>query len=194
MQRAQVSLDSFEKAGSPAALVGTGGALCAANPGFEALIGQIVVRARDKIALEDPRANALLQKALADLGQDRVGDTRSIPVPCRGDRPAFIVHVLPVRRQARDIFSRAQALLVITTTARSLRIEALLLCELYDLTRAEAAIAGGLLEGSTVEQLALSRGVGRETVRGQVKAVLAKTGSRSRADFIRRLAPLTLSA
>ena len=119
MQRAQVSLDSFEKAGSPAALVGAGGALCAANPGFEALIGQIVVRARDKIALEDPRANALLQKALADLGQDRVGDTRSIPVPCRGDRPAFIVHVLPVRRQARDIFSRAQALLVITTDRKS---------------------------------------------------------------------------
>ncbi|MGO4668144.1 helix-turn-helix transcriptional regulator [Bosea sp. 2RAB26] len=194
MQRAQVSLDSFEKAGSPAALVGAGGALCAANPGFEALIGQIVVRARDKIALEDTRANALLQKALADLGQDRVGDTRSIPVPCRGDRPAFIVHVLPVRRLARDIFSRAQALLVITTTARGLRIEASLLCELYDLTRAEAAVAGGLLEGRTVEQLALSRGVGRETVRGQVKAVLAKTGSRSQADFIRRLAPLTLSA
>ncbi|GAU86500.1 DNA-binding HTH domain-containing proteins [Bosea sp. BIWAKO-01] len=41
MQRAQVSLDSFEKAGSPAALVGAGGALSAANPGFEALIGQI---------------------------------------------------------------------------------------------------------------------------------------------------------
>ncbi|WP_069881926.1 hypothetical protein [Bosea sp. BIWAKO-01] len=115
-------------------------------------------------------------------------------MPCKGDRPAFIVHVLPVRRLARDIFSRAQALLVITTSARSLRIEASLLCELYDLTRAEAAVAGGLLEGCTVEQLALSRGVGRETVRGQVKAVLAKTGSRSQADFIRRLAPLTLSA
>lgn len=54
--------------------------------------------------------------------------------------------------------------------------------------------ASGLLEGRTVEELAQSRGVGRETVRGQVKAVLAKTGCRSPADFIRRLAPLTTLA
>ena len=54
--------------------------------------------------------------------------------------------------------------------------------------------ASGLLEGRTVEDLAQSRGVGRETVRGQVKAVLAKIGYRSQADFIRWLAPLTTPA
>ncbi|WP_161783889.1 hypothetical protein [Bosea sp. LC85] len=54
--------------------------------------------------------------------------------------------------------------------------------------------ASGLLEDRAVEELAQSRGVGRETVRGQVKAVLAKTGCRSQAGFIRRLAPLTTAA
>lgn len=191
MQRAQASLASFEQAGSPAALIGTGKAVLAANASFERLAGQIVIQAWDKIALDDDRANMLLQKALAELAHDHLGDSRSIPVPHRDDRPAFVIHVLPIRRQALDIFSRAQAMLVVTTSDRSLRIEASLLCELYDLTRAEAAIAAGLLEGLTAEELALSRSVNRETVRSQIKQVLAKTGCRSQSDFIRRLAPFT---
>ncbi|CAH1650918.1 DNA-binding transcriptional regulator, CsgD family [Hyphomicrobiales bacterium] len=190
LQRARASLDSFEKAGSPAALIGARGQVSAANPSFETLLGQVIIRARDKIALDDERANALLQKALSELAQDRLGDTRSIPVPRKDDRPAFIVHVLPIRRQALDIFSRSQAMLVVTTSERSLRIEASLLCELYDLTRAEAAVANGLLDGQSVEEISVSRGVARETIRSQIKRILAKTGCRSQADFIRRLAPL----
>lgn len=190
MQRAQASLASFEQAGSPAALIGAGQGVLAANASFERLEGQIVIGARDKVAIDDERADALLQKALSELARDQLGDTRSIPVPRRDDRPAFVIHVLPIRRQARDIFSRAQAMLVVTTSERSLQIAASLLCELYDLTKAEAAIAAGLLEGLTGEELARSRGVNRETVRSQIKQVLAKTGCRSQADFIRRLAPL----
>lgn len=192
MQRAQASLASFERAGSPAALIDARGSVSATNPSFETLFGQVIIRARDKIALDDDRANALLQKALGELAQDRLGDTRSIPVPNKDDRPAFIIHVLPIRRQALDIFSRAQAMLVVTTADRRLRIEISLLCELYDLTRTEAAIANGMLEGFTADELATSRGVSRETVRSQIKKVLAKTGCRSQADFVRRLAPLAL--
>lgn len=192
MQRAQASLDSFERARSPAALIGGRGNIVAANLGFEALLGQVIIRARDKIALDDDRANALLQTALSQLAQDRLDDTRSIAVPRRDDSPAFIIHVLPIRRRALDIFSRAQAMLVVTTSDRSLRIESSILCELYDLTRAEAAVANRLLEGLSINEIAVEHGVKRETVRTQVKGVLCKTGCPSQADFIRRLAPLAL--
>lgn len=190
MQRAQASLSAFERAGSPAALIGAGSGLLATNASFDKLEGQLVLRARNKLAVDDARADALLQKALSELARDRLGDTRSIPVPLRDNRPAFVIHVLPIRRQALDIFSRAQAMLVVTASERSLHIAASLLCELYDLTRAEAAVAAGLLNGLTAEELALSRSVNRETVRSQIKRVLAKTGCRSQVDFIRRLAPL----
>lgn len=192
MQRAQASLAAFEQAGSPAALINASGSVSATNPRFEKLLGQVIIRARDKIALDDGRANTLLQKALSELAQDRLGDTRSIPVPRRDESPAFIIHVLPIRRQARDIFARTQAMLVVTASERSLRIETSLLCELYDLTRAEAAVANRLLEGLSVEEIAIAHQVSRETIRSQLKRVLAKTGSQSQADFIRRLAPLAL--
>ncbi|WP_449257245.1 hypothetical protein [Bosea sp. (in: a-proteobacteria)] len=105
MQRAQASLASFEHAGSPAALIDARGSVSATNPSFETLFGQIVIRARDRIALDDERAHLLLQKALSELAQDRLGDTRSIPVPrkddnlglhrpCAADPPAGIGHLL----------------------------------------------------------------------------------------------------
>ena len=55
LQRAQASLASFEKAGSPAALVGSGGAVSTINPSFEALLGQVIIRARGSVALDDER-------------------------------------------------------------------------------------------------------------------------------------------
>lgn len=81
-------------------------------------------------------------------------------------------------------------MLVVSTADRSLRIASSLPCELYDLTRAEAAVASVMLEGLTAEALATLRGVGRETVRSRIKKAPAKTGCRSQGDFIRRPAPL----
>lgn len=190
LQRAEASLASFEKVGAAAALITAGGIVTATNPGFEALRRQIIARAHGKAALRDPRANALLQAALSDLEHDRINDTRSIPVPREDNDPAFIIHVMPIRRQARDLFARSEAILVVTTSEKALRIEASLLCELYDLTRAEATVAARLLDGLTVDEIALKHAVSRETVRSQVKKVLAKSGCRSQADLIRRLAPL----
>lgn len=192
LQRAEASLASFEAVGAPAALVGSGAVILATNPSFDGLVGQIVARSRGKVALADERANALLQTALAQLRDDALSDQRSIAVPSRDENPAFIMHVMPIRRQARDVFSRSEAMLVVTTSDRSLHVGVSILCELYDLTRTEAATANALLEGATVDQIATARGVGRETVRTQVKQVLGKTGASSQADFIRRLAPLSV--
>jgi DNA-binding CsgD family transcriptional regulator len=192
LRETQAILEALERAATPAALIGARGGLVAVNPGFEALLGQVVIRARDRVALHDERANALLQVALASLGRDCRTDTRSIAVPSRGDSPAFIVHVLPLRRQARDLFARGQALLVVTSSERSLQLEPSLLCELYALTRAEAMVANRLLAGLSIDAIAAEHGVSRETVRSQVKKVLAKTACSSQLDLVRRLAPLPI--
>lgn len=80
---------------------------------------------------------------------------------------------------------------MVTTPDKSLGIDATILSELYDLTRAEAGIASSLLEGFLVVEIAARQANARETARSQVKRVLAKTGYRSQSDFIGRLAPLS---
>ena len=55
----------------------------------------------------------------------------------------------------------------------------------YGLTASEAAIAGALICGQTVQEIATLRGVSIATIRTQVKVVLEKTQSSGQADLFR---------
>jgi DNA-binding CsgD family transcriptional regulator len=61
---------------------------------------------------------------------------------------------------------------------------------LYNLTRAEADIANLLLEGLSLEQISEQRLVSLDTVRSQVKTLLAKTGSSRQSTLIKKLSAL----
>ncbi|MBM1219474.1 helix-turn-helix transcriptional regulator [Ponticoccus sp. SC2-23] len=64
-----------------------------------------------------------------------------------------------------------------------------LLSEAFDLTSAEAQIVHGLSDGSSVTEIAQQRDRSVETIRAQVKSIMAKTGTRSQPELVR----LTLS-
>ena len=58
-----------------------------------------------------------------------------------------------------------------------------LLQGLFDLSPAEARVACGIAERQTIEAIADELGVSRETVRCQLKSVLAKTGTKRQLDL-----------
>jgi DNA-binding CsgD family transcriptional regulator len=68
--------------------------------------------------------------------------------------------------------------------------DAALIRALFDLSASEARVARGIASGHTIAQIAASSGVTRETVRSQVKAVLAKTGTTRQAVLAALLAGL----
>lgn len=61
----------------------------------------------------------------------------------------------------------------------------------FGLTRSEAEIAKGICLGRTLQELASDRHVSIHTIRNQLKSALAKTGSRSQADLVRRTLALS---
>jgi DNA-binding CsgD family transcriptional regulator len=137
------------------------------------------------IALANAEANELLIKAIEGLNTVAFQNgAKSIAVPADESGTALIVHLIPVRRSAHDIFGPAMGVLVVTPLGSSETLSGDLLNGLFDLSPAENRAAQGLLAGKSIDDLATDLGLSRETIRSQVKAVLAKTGTSRQADLI----------
>ena len=157
----------------------------------QALLG---TTARDgpRFALADPAADRLLAEALQTLAAVGLASTRSIPVPATEAEPPAVAHVLPVKRSARDLFTAASAIVVITPLAQD-RLPGLSVLEgLFDLTPAEARVARGITGCRTVEQIAAESGTSPQTVRSQLKSVMAKTGVNRQVELVRLLSGVAL--
>ncbi len=74
--------------------------------------------------------------------------------------------------------------MIATPVDRSVVPTAEVLQALFDLTPAESKVARAIAEGKTIEAIALSSGLSRETIRTQVAAVLSKTGLKRQAELV----------
>jgi DNA-binding CsgD family transcriptional regulator len=165
----------------------------AANPLFERLLPDVARDHRERLTLMNAAADTLFAQALARL--DRGGDrpsVQSIPLSATDQHVAMIVHLLPVCGAAHDIFSQSQSIVVITPIDRNVVPTAQVLQGLFDLTPAEARVARGIGEGQTLETLADSLGLSRETLRAQLRSVMAKTGVSRQAELAALLAGAAL--
>lgn len=185
LQRAQGMTAALEIIGLPAAVLRQGGKLYAANPSFQSLIPSVLQDRLGRLTFADRGADALLDNTLQRLGTpNAVGQSRSIGIPAAEEHVPMVAHVMPVRKQANDIFSNGMALLIITPVDKRVVPAAEVLQGLFDLTPAEARVARGIAEGKSIAELALQSGLSRETIRSQLAAVLAKTGLNRQAELV----------
>ena len=167
LERLKAAAEALALVGLPAAVVDLRGRVLAANPLIEAISSWIAWLPGDRIRLCDTGANELLRSALADLGKPADPAVRSVPVKATASTDAAVVHVIPATGRARDFFGGAFAIVVVTAVASSPAPTASILQALFDLTPAEARIAGALARGFTLEQIASQYAVTLETVRCQ---------------------------
>lgn len=192
LQRARGAKEALTSMGLPALLLGEGGTVIEANPSIEDLSGHLQWRARNRIALTDGRANELLWAALAALDTNPELSVRSFPLRDVDDRAVLVVHLIPIRRSAHDIFAGSYALLVVTPVSAAAAPPIELMRSLFDLTASEARVARGLAVGETLEEIAAAGGVAMSTVRSQLRQVLEKTGCTRQAEVVSLLANVTL--
>ena len=192
-ERAHAAVIALDIVGLPAAVLGHNKRILTANPRLEALMPDVVLDRRQRVALTDRSADALLAEALGRLAlPGDHGGVRSFPVPSRHERAPMIIHLLPIRLAAHDVFSNASAILVVTPVVPAEVPTAEVLQGLFDLTPAEARVARSIAGRQTVEAIAEGLGVSRETVRSQLKAVLAKTGAARQVDLAALLSGASL--
>lgn len=190
-EQARAQAAALQAVGLPAAVLRPSGAVLASNPLFEALVPVVMQDRRGRVMLTNGSADTLLEQAIARYRAGSVAVTpASIPIPAFEDRLAMIAHLLPVRGAAHDVFSQSAMLLIVTPVDRSAVPTAEVLQGLFDLTPAEARVARGIGLAQSVEALAASQGVSRETIRSQLKLVLAKTGLNRQVELVSLLAGL----
>ena len=187
-ERARTAIETLSGIGYAACAVDHSGVAIFANTGLDAERSFWTTRGGNRIALLDRRADRKLQEALGaiDTGQG----VRSLPLVAPAGGAPAVLHVVPIRRAAHDLFTHAAAILVLTKASEQPTQAISLLQALFDLSATEADIAARISAGRSAEHIALADAKSVDTVRNQLKSVLQKTGCRRQVDLVRLLTQL----
>lgn len=179
----QATVQAFDAINLPALAIGRSGQIIAMSQACTPLL-ETLIRDGRRVGLTGVGEDTLLAEAITRIAQDESPSVRSIPIAARGGQPPMILHLVPIRRAANDVFIGAKAIALFAPLGRSVAPEASLLSQLFDLTAAEARVAKRVAEGETVMEIAARIGITVGTVRSQLKAVMAKTGVMRQADLV----------
>jgi DNA-binding CsgD family transcriptional regulator len=182
-ERAQATGAARETAGLAAAVLSASGRVLTVNALLDKMDGIFIALAHGGIALANPAANALLREAIANNRHDQV--VRSIPVPAAAGDPPVVVHLLPLRRAAHDIFSGADMLLAATPVSASATVPApSILSGLFDLTPAEARLAAAVAQGRPLKEAAAEANITFKSGRTYLERIFAKTGTHQQSELV----------
>lgn len=180
---ARMSLETAKNAaqtlallGLPALVLNQNGRVLAANELIQQLQEAIVFCAKDRVMLQDTRADQLLKQAIANAVDDKFASPYSFSVCDLTGIAKLVAHVIPVRGQSRDIFMRSVCVLTLTPVASPTMPTIDLVQSLFDFTPAEAKVARFIAQGETIHDIASSNAVSVNTVRTQLRSVMEKTG------------------
>jgi len=182
MERARAVSQTLALIGLPALVFDDRGKVLVANTLIEALGEHLCWRAADRVSLKDRHADAQFQQAIARLGGEGAASVRSLAVRDSLHRPCRVAHVIPIRGDARQIFHGCLGVLLLTPVTVSNAPPVELVQSLFDLTASEARVARSLASGNSLDEIAVSGSVSRNTVRTHVRRVLEKTGCRRQAE------------
>ncbi len=172
-----------------AAVIANGRRALSMNARLEDFMPDIVCDTPSGLRLVDRQAEKLLRQAFAALERGTPTSTQSIPISPIDERPPLILHLVPIRRRARDIFVSAEAVLMLMPIVTDSEPDATVIQGLFDLTPAEVHVARGIASGKTLLEIAEERNLTRNTVRNQLSSVFQKTGCARQVDLARLLQP-----
>jgi DNA-binding CsgD family transcriptional regulator len=184
----RIATETLAMVGLPACVVDGGGRALAANDLFAELTPRVVTRSGDRVYVENKTANELLLQSMEKLNTGAPKSFASIAVPATETLPALILQLVSTRYAPHNIFTGASGLIIATPLSKPSALSVALVAALFNLTRSEARVARGILEGKPVNRLTIDLGLSAATVRSYLKSVFAKTGVRRQAELVSLLA------
>lgn len=186
LKQAQTMVTTLDRLGLPAAVLRPGGNVLAVNAQFEALDTLFIARAFGGVSVADRNANILLQTAVEGMQKrDRSPIVASIPIASQLGLPTHVIHIVPLRRSARDIFASADLLLVVTRVGAATGIPSnALVMALFDLSPAEARLSLRLARGVSLAEAARDCELSIASARTYLARIFSKTGTHSQHQLV----------
>jgi hypothetical protein len=120
-QRDEAAVQSLGLIGVAAAIVTLRGVVLAANDPFLSHDG-VSISAYNRLRIQSASAAKLLDAALERLAADALPlAPMSIAVPAAENEASVVLHVLPVKGRARDIFGATTVLVIVTALGTNSR-------------------------------------------------------------------------
>lgn len=184
LERAKTAVKTLEAIGLPAAVLTGTGRMLTANALLEKSSEYFSFAAHGQLLVDDAAANRLFRERSTEIAGSH-GVVQSIPIAATENRPGAILHVLPVRGDAQDIFSGAAVMLILTKVGISMNAPDMpLLRALFDLSPGEAKLAAALASGRTLKQAAEDAQIRFSTARSYMESVFRKTGVRQQSQLV----------
>lgn len=183
LERAHVVAQSLALLGLPAFLIDFQGRVLAANEPMVEKWYYLRWLATGRIAFRDRAANASLKQALHRFSCNATFEKYSFPARAEDSDDVVVVHVIPVRRMARDDLGENAAMIVLSLLRYPKAPPISLIQSIFGLSPCEARVAQGLSIGATLDELAAEAHVSRNTVRSQLRVVLEKTAASDRGKW-----------
>lgn len=179
-------LDGLGMAQVGAAIADAGGRLRLSNDRFRRRLGSSwPLRSAQHAPLRHALARAIGD--VAALRSPRPGGVQSLPVAMQDGSAPFVLHVMPLRGGAEEVFEHRGALLIIAETVNRHTPDSSLLKLLFDLTPAEAKLARSLAAGQTLTEAAAAGNITAGTARVHLRSIFSKTNVTRQTDLVRTL-------
>jgi DNA-binding CsgD family transcriptional regulator len=192
LQRAKGATETLTELRLPALLLDEAGTVIEANARAEALADQFKFGAGDHLVIMDKSAQEMLEANLKVINTSPGSGRCTFPLRDELGTAIMVLHLIPIRRTAHDIFGQSFALLLATPVSSERAPSIGLMRSLFDLTPAEARVAQAIARGRMLEDVAADHGLSINTVRNQLRAVLEKTGCARQAELAALLASIAV--
>jgi DNA-binding CsgD family transcriptional regulator len=183
LEKARGTVAALESLGIAAAVCANGRAI-ASNDLFLSHPHLFRVGAQDRVTMTGSEANDLLQASMLEGNMGGLAAGRSIPVSNSTAGPG-VLHVLPLRRSAREMFPGGDSVAVFTAVKASELVPVpSVLSGLFDLTPAEAKLAVNLAAGHALKSAAELSEIKLSTARSHLVGIFRKTGTKQQSQLV----------
>ena len=179
--------DAFGAVGHAVALIGRDGRVVHANARFTGYVGDGINIEAGRLGSWKSEADRALAAALERaLRHESAARQPLAPVvlPRRSGRRPLIAHVTPLAGRTHEALRHVAAIVTLTDLeADGASLSEAMLQQAFNLTPAEARLAAQIATGRSLPEIARAEGGSHETLRSQLKAVFAKTGTARQAEL-----------